>query len=47
MIAAVKAGAPEEINKMISKVGSVIVIVTVFLFAIFLIINYSIGGYFV
>ena len=34
-------------NKMISKVGSAIVTVTVFLFAIFLLINFSMGGYFV
>ena len=32
---------------MISKTGSAIVTVTVFLFAIFLIINYSMGSYFV
>ena len=36
-----------ELNKMISKVGSAIVIVTVFLFAFFLIIDFSMGGYFV
>ena len=36
-----------NLNKMISKVGSAIVTVTVFLFAIFLIINFSMGGYFV
>ena len=36
-----------ELNKMISKVGSAIVTVTVFLFAFFLIIDYSMGGYFV
>ena len=34
-------------NKMISKVGSAIVTVTVFLFALFLIINYSMGSFFV
>ena len=34
-------------NKTISKVGSAIVTVTVFLFALFLLINYSLGGYFV
>lgn len=36
-----------DLNKMISKVGSVIVTVTVFLFAIFLIINFSMGYFFV
>ena len=36
-----------DLNKMISKVGSAIVSVTVFLFAIFLIINFSIVYYFV
>ena len=36
-----------NLNKMIPKVGSAIVTVTVFLFAIFLIINYSMGSYFV
>lgn len=36
-----------ELNKMISKVGSAIVTVTVFLFAFFLIIDFSMGGYFV
>ena len=36
-----------ELNKMISKVGSAIVTVTVFLFAFFLIIDFSLGGYFV
>ena len=36
-----------ELNKMISKVGSAIVTVTVFLFALFLIIDFSMGGYFV
>ena len=36
-----------ELNKMISKAGSAIVIVTVFLFALFLIIDFSMGGYFV
>ena len=34
-------------NKMISKTGSAIVTVTVFLFAIFLLINFTMGGYFV
>jgi hypothetical protein len=36
-----------DLNKTISKVGSAIVTVTVFLFAIFLIINFSMGSYFV
>ncbi len=36
-----------ELNKMIPKVGSAIVTATVFLFALFLIINYSMGSYFV
>jgi predicted Na+-dependent transporter len=36
-----------DLNKMVSKAGSVIVTVTVFLFAIFLIINFSFGYYFV
>lgn len=36
-----------NLNKMISKVGSAIVTVTVFLFAVFLIINFSMGSYFV
>ena len=36
-----------DLNKMISKTGSAIVTVTVFLFALFLIINYSMGSYFV
>ena len=36
-----------DLNKMIPKVGSAIVAVTVFLFALFLIINYSMGSYFV
>ena len=36
-----------DLNKMISKVGSEIVTVTVFLFAIFLLINFSMGSYFV
>ena len=36
-----------DLNKMIPKAGSAIVIVTVFLFALFLIINYSMGSYFV
>lgn len=36
-----------DLNKMISKVGSAIVTLTVFLFAIFLIIDFSMGSYFV
>ena len=36
-----------ELNKMIPKAGSAIVTVTVFLFALFLIINYPSGYYFV
>ena len=36
-----------NLNKMIPKVGSAIVTVTVFLFALFLIINYSMGSFFV
>ena len=36
-----------DLNRMISKAGSAIVTVTVFLFAAFLTINYSIGSYFV
>ena len=36
-----------DLNKMIPKVGSAIVTVTVFLFALFLIINFSMGSYFV
>ena len=36
-----------DLNKMIPKIGSAIVMVTVFLFALFLIINYSMGSYFV
>ena len=36
-----------DINKTIAKVGSEIVTVTVFLFALFLIINYSMGSFFV
>lgn len=36
-----------DLNKTIAKVGSEIVMVTVFLFALFLIINYSTGSYFV
>ena len=36
-----------NLNKMISKVGSAIVTVTVFLFAVFLMINFSMGSYFV
>ena len=36
-----------DLNKMIPKAGSAIVTVTVFLFALFLIVNYSMGSYFV
>ena len=36
-----------DLNKMISKAGSAIVTVTVFLFAIFLLIDFSLGSYFV
>ena len=36
-----------DLNKMISKAGSAIVTVTVFLFALFLIIDFSMGSYFV
>ena len=36
-----------DLNKLIPKAGSAIVTVTVFLFALFLIINYSMGSYFV
>ena len=36
-----------DLNRIIPKAGSVIVTVTVFLFALFLIINYSMGSYFV
>ena len=36
-----------DMNKMISQAGSAIVTVTVFLFALFLIINYSMGSFFV
>ncbi len=36
-----------DLNKMIPKAGSAIVTVTVFLFALFLIINYPMGYYFV
>ena len=36
-----------DLNKMISKAGSSIVTVTVFLFALFLIINFPMGYYFV
>ena len=36
-----------DLNRMIPKAGSAIVTVTVFLFAIFLLIDYSMGGYFV
>ncbi len=36
-----------SLNKMIAKAGSAIVMLTVFLFAVFLIINFSMGSYFV
>ena len=36
-----------NINKIISRAGSAIVTVTVFLFALFLILNFTIGSYFV
>ena len=36
-----------DLNKTLAKVGSGIVTVTVFLFALFLIINYSMGSFFV
>ena len=36
-----------DMNKMIAKVGSAIVMVTVFMFALFLLINYSMGSFFV
>ena len=36
-----------NINKIISRAGSAIVTVTVFLFALFLIINFTMGSYFV
>ena len=36
-----------DLNKVIPKAGSAIVTVTVFLFALFLIINYSMGSFFV
>ena len=36
-----------DLNKMIPKAGSAIVTVTVFLFALFLIVNYSMGSFFV
>ena len=36
-----------NLNKMIPQVGSAIVTLTVFLFALFLIINYSMGSFFV
>ncbi len=36
-----------DLNRMVSKAGSAIVTVTVFLFAIFLLIDFSMGGYFV
>ena len=36
-----------DLNKTISKVGSAIVTVTVFLFAMFLVVDFSMGSYFV
>lgn len=36
-----------DMNKMIAKAGSAIVTVTVFMFALFLLINYSMGSFFV
>ena len=36
-----------DLNRKISKVGAAIVTVTVFLFAIFLIVDFSMGSYFV
>ena len=36
-----------DLNKMVSKAGSLIVTVTVFLFAVFLMINFSMGYFFV
>ena len=36
-----------DLNKILAKAGSAIVTVTVFLFAVFLIINFSMGSYFV
>jgi hypothetical protein len=36
-----------DLNRMLSKVGSAIVTVTVFLFAVFLLIDFSMGSYFV
>ena len=36
-----------DLNKMIPKAGSAIVTVTVFLFAVFLIVDFSMGSYFV
>ena len=36
-----------DMNKMISRLGSAIVTVTVFLFAVFLIVDYSVGYFFV
>ena len=36
-----------DLNKMISKAGSAVVTVTVFLFMVFLIIDFSMGSYFV
>ena len=36
-----------DMNKMLSKAGSAIVTVTVFLFAVFLVVNNNMGSYFV
>ena len=36
-----------DMNRMISKAGSLIVTVTVFLFAVFLLIDFSMGSFFV
>ena len=36
-----------DLNRIIPKAGSAIVTVTVFLFALFLLIDYSMGSYFV
>ena len=36
-----------DMNKTISKTGSAIVTITVFLFAVFLMINFSMGYYYV
>ena len=40
-------GDKMDLNMMLSKVGSAIVTVTVFLFAVFLLIDFSMGSYFV